>query len=58
MLIANAKVWNANAVGATHKNKFNFSLITRHNIAYDLELHAIVIKRCFGVRQPHMQCFI
>ena len=58
MLIANVKVWNANALWAAYKNKFNFSLITRHNIACDLELHAIAIKRCFGVRQSHVQCFI
>ena len=33
----------------------NFTLITRHNImTYNLELHAIAIRCCFHVWQPHV----
>ena len=33
-------------------------LITHHNImACNLELHAIAIKPCFGIQQPHVRCF-
>ena len=31
----------------------------QYNImAYDLELHAIEIKRSFGMQQPHVRCFL
>ena len=46
-------------VSDAQKSLFNFMLITRHNTRpYDLELHTIAIKHCFGVRQPHVQYFI
>ena len=35
---------------------FNFMQITHHNImVWDLELHTIAIKRCFGMLQPRMR---
>ena len=38
------------SVSDAQKPILNFTLITRHNfMACDLELHAISIKRCFGV---------
>ena len=35
---------------------FNFMLIMCHNMACDLEPHAIAVKCCFGMRQPHAWC--
>ena len=33
--------------------------ITHHNImVWDLDLHAIAIKRCFGMLQPRMRCLM
>ena len=38
---------------------FSFMLITHHNImACNLEWDNIAIKCCFGVRQPHLWCFL
>ena len=38
---------------------FNFTLITRHNIMRrNLESHAITIKYCFDVQQPHVRYFL
>ena len=38
---------------------FNFTLIVYHNVmAFNLELHTIAIKCCFGVQQPHMWYFL
>ena len=37
---------------------FSFTLITGHVMTCDLESYATVIKRCFGVRQPHVRRFL
>ena len=47
------------SVSDAQKLIFNFTLITCHNIVVcDLESHAIAIKHCFGMRQPHVWCFL